>query len=206
MMTVNKSISEYIIERMKLDVSREPPYLVPADRWNLFPHLFNAAGFKRGAEVGVGGGRFARRLCEEVNGLNLYLVDPWRVYDYYAGRYDQAHMDRDFRKAMHRLRMFDVRFMREFSHVAVNQYEDGCLDFVHIDANRTFASVSRDLELWTPKVRKGGLLCGTCYYDERDPSIGQVKKAVDAWTMLRGIDPWFVAVHPRYPAWFWEVT
>ena len=199
------TLSDYVMEMFELDPAREPPYLVPAHRWSLFPHLFNAVGYKRGAEVGVAGGRFARRLCEEVNGLKLYLVDPWRVYGQYEGRYSQAHMDRDFRKAMNRLRMFDVRFMREFSHVAVNQYQDGCLDFVHIDANREFASVTENIKLWTPKIRKGGMLCGTCYYDLRDHGIGQVKKAVDAWTLLNGIDPWFVAVHPRYPAWFWEV-
>ena len=200
------TISRHVMEAFKLDPNREPPYLVPADRWTLFPALFNLAGFKAGAEVGVGGGRFARRLCEEVMGLRLYAVDPWRVYGYYEGRYTQAHMDRDYRKAMHRLRMFDCRFVREYSARAAGKFPDGSLDFVHIDANRTLQAVTEDLTLWSAKVRRGGVLCGTCYYDERDPAVGQVRKAVDAWTLAHGVDPWFVAVHPRYPAYFWEVS
>lgn len=199
------TLTEFVMERFELDPAREPPFLAPADRWTLFPALFNAAGFKVGAEVGVGGGRFARRLCDKVVGLRLHLVDPWQVYGPYEGRYDQDHMDRDYRKAMHRLRMFDVKFIREFSHLAAPRFRDGSLDFVHIDANREFSSVTRDLAAWTPKVRRGGVLCGTCYYDLRDPAMGQVKRAVDAWTTLHGIDPWFVAVSARYPAWFWEV-
>ena len=145
------TLSEHIMESFGLDPGRKSPFLIPADRWTLFPALFNAAGFKVGAEVGVGGGRFARHLCEEVVGLRLYAVDPWLVYDYYEGRYDQAHMDRDLRKAMHRLRMFDAHIIREYSHLAAERFADGQLDFVHIDANRTFQSVMRDLEVWTPE-------------------------------------------------------
>jgi len=197
-------ISEYIIEKFRLEPSRESPFLIPASRWTLFPEIFNGAGFKIGAEVGVGGGRFARRLLESVVGLRLVAVDPWVVYPYYEGRYTQDSLERNYRKCLERLRFFECKVVREFSAQAVTHFRDEGFDFVHIDANRTFKDVTEDLTLWWPKIRKGGVLCGTCYYDERNPSIGQVKKAVDAWTLTHGIDPWFVAVHARYPAWFWE--
>ncbi len=43
---------------------------------------------------------------------------------------------------------------------ASRRYETGTLDFVLIDADHSYESVKNDLELWRPKVKKGGIICG----------------------------------------------
>ena len=38
--------------------------------------------------------------------------------------------------------------------------KDGYADIVYIDASHDYESIKRDIFEWTPKVRKGGIICG----------------------------------------------
>ncbi|MBU0791766.1 MAG: class I SAM-dependent methyltransferase [Gammaproteobacteria bacterium] len=198
------NISDYIIDKVRLNREHEPPYLFPGNRWGWLPDLCNLAGFAVGAEIGVSGGRFTKRLCDTVPGLKMYAIDPWEWYDYYGDRSNQWRMDRAHRKALEVLTPLNCEIIRDYSAQAVGRFTDGSLDFIYLDANRSFEGVTQDLTLWSEKVRPGGIICGCCYYNERDYKIGQVKKAVDFWTAAHGIDPWFVLVHHRYPCYLWE--
>jgi hypothetical protein len=200
------TISDWIIEKVGLDRSREPPFLFPGNRWNWLPDLCNEFGLKVGAEVGVGGGRFSERLLKTVPGLLLNCVDPWESYDYYEGRISQFKMEHAYHKALEKLQPFGAKcaIVREYSQRAVLNFDDGSLDFVYIDANRSYGAVWDDLTAWSRKVVPGGLVVGCCYYDERDSSVGQVKAAVNDWMMVNEADPWFVLVHHRYPCYLWE--
>lgn len=186
------NISDYIIEKVKLNSEREPPLLFSGNRWNWLPDLCNLAEFKVGVEVGVSGGRFSKRLCETVAGLTLYAIDPWTIDE------------RSYRKALETLTpLEDCHIIRDYSARAVSQFEDSRLDFIYLDADRWFESVTQDLDLWTHKVREGGIICGCCYYNVKGTDE-RVKDAVDAWTQKRGIDPWFVLVHHKYPCYLWQ--
>jgi hypothetical protein len=55
-------------------------------------------------------------------------------------------------------------------------YEDASLDFCFIDANHTYDCVSRDIDAWLPKVKKGGIFAGHDYVEW--PSFG-VMRAVN---------------------------
>lgn len=196
------NLSEHVIDWVRLNPAHESPLMFGGNRWSFLPDLFNWAGFETGAEVGVGGGRFSRRLLETVPGLKLHSIDPWESYGYYRGRVSQWRMDSSYNKAVEALAPFEnCEIIREYSADAAGRFGDGSLDFVYIDANRTFANVVQDLATWSAKVRPGGVVSGCCYYN--DPH-GRVKDAVDAWTRANRIEPWFVAVHYRYPAYFWE--
>ena len=197
------SITDYVIDRVKLNPEHESPLMFGGNRWNFLPDLFNWAGFTVGAEIGVGSGRFSRRLCETVAGLKLYAVDPWEYYDYYEGRVTQAAMDRSYRKAVEALDPFNCEIIRAYSQDAVKRFENDSLDFIYLDANRNFYNVTEDLAQWSHKVRPGGVISGCCYYNERDHAIGQVKNVVDYWTRANKIEPWFIIVHYRYPVYFW---
>jgi hypothetical protein len=53
------------------------------------------------------------------------------------------------------------------------------LDFVYIDANHKYDAVKKDLELWYPKVRKGGVFAGHDYLKMdwyADPNFLENKK------------------------------
>jgi len=55
------------------------------------------------------------------------------------------------------------------------RYPDESLDFVFLDANHDRDSISRDIDAWRPKVKKGGLLAGHDYIHWQNPEFGVVR-------------------------------
>lgn len=124
----------------------------------------------RGAEIGVYKGEFAETLLKVWPG-RLLLVDTWRHMDHYLDSWnvDDVQAERHLAEARVRLSPFGDRaaFCRMESKEAAELQPDQSLDFVYIDANHAYQSVLRDLALWYPKVRRGGLVCGHDYFDAR---------------------------------------
>jgi predicted O-methyltransferase YrrM len=60
---------------------------------------------------------------------------------------------------------------------AVQQYADGSLDFVFIDAAHDYDNVKADVLAWWPKVKPGGVLAG---HDIRHGPIDQALKDVES--------------------------
>jgi hypothetical protein len=131
--------------------------------------MFAERGYKVGCEVGVREGRNAWVMMQHIPGLKLYLVDPYRAYEYVNKRkrnrwkWHQPDMDRMRFKALRRLAQNDIVWFMLPSLEAVKYVEDGSLDFVYIDGDHRFEAVMQDILAWEPKVRKGGALSGHDY-------------------------------------------
>ena len=41
---------------------------------------------------------------------------------------------------------------------ALQRFEDGSIDLLHIDGNHEYESVKKDFEKWFPKLKKGGTI------------------------------------------------
>jgi hypothetical protein len=82
------------------------------------------------------------------------------------------------------------------SEEAAPKIPDGSLDFAYIDANHAYEYVKRDIELWWPKIRDGGMLAGHDYL------IPQVATAVananlsKEFHWLRIADVWVIGKGP----------
>lgn len=108
-------------------------------------YLYNA----RGVEVGVDVGAHAEALLRYCPVAHVTLIDTWPkdyAYGYCEGRLSTWG--------------FRPRFamIREPSETAVNNFEVGSLDFVYLDQFQGFESVAKDLRLWWPRVKRGGVL------------------------------------------------
>lgn len=164
--------------------------------------------FTRGAEIGVRRGAHAKMLCQTIPGLELLCVDPWEPQDGYLESTNTTRkMWEAYAEAQTTLAPYRCQFIRETSVVGSGLVADRSLDFVYIDANHRADFVLQDLELWTPKVRVGGILGGHDYVNMPDEHI-EVKDAVDVFTADRGIAPWFVLTGSkgdRMPSYFWVV-
>ena len=120
----------------------------------------------RGADARVSSDRLGRRPAQYAKHiLNnwkgvLYLVDPWPV-DNHADYANSEYM----RKTTETLRGVEDRgiMIRAFSHQAVELFRDESLDFVYINADHSYKGTKQDIELWFPKVKKGGLVSGHNY-------------------------------------------
>ena len=127
-----------------------------------------------GAEIGVDSGWLSSYLLRDIPNLHLTMVDPWITFpedseiiksgDEIAARPQEA---RDWAYA-EALRVTDAEkdrrcVLRMMSHEAIGKVADKTLDFVFIDAEHTFSGCLRDMTLWAPKLKPGGLLCGHDY-------------------------------------------
>lgn len=168
--------------------------------------IFAESGFTKGAEIGVWVGDFAQVLCARVPGLHLTAVDPWKSYaDYRERKNDQVRLDGAYQLAKAALARFNCTIVRKTSVDAASDVPDGSLDFVYIDSNHAFDYVRQDLQAWTPKVRRGGIVAGHDYQFEPKPHI-QVKAAVDAFAREHQVGPVYVLTGDKSPSYFWQVA
>lgn len=65
---------------------------------------------------------------------------------------------------------------------AANDFEDGSLSFVFIDASHDYENVKKDIEVWYPKLKKGGTLAG------HDWGYSEVRKAVTEFAINTKLD------------------
>lgn len=166
--------------------------------------IMREAGFKIGAEIGVRKGDYSKILCERIPDLKIYCIDPYIPYR--GRRPDQEKMDALFAHAQNNLKNFNATFVRKTSMEAVNDFEDGSLDFVYIDAMHEFDPVMLDIIHWTPKVRIGGIVAGHDYIDAYDCGV---INAVRAYTFAHCINEWYltwerISKNLEFPrSWFW---
>jgi predicted O-methyltransferase YrrM len=126
---------------------------------------FNELGFKTGVEVGVCDGTYSLVLEQSIPGVKLYGVDPYITYQRYADYRRQGSLERAYGHAKEKLALYPTyEFIIKTSMIAVKQFADESLDFVFIDGNHTYDFVKEDINAWTPKVRKGGIVSGHDFY------------------------------------------
>ena len=121
----------------------------------------------RGVEVGTFKGEFSKKIMENWDGT-LYMVDVWRPLsneEYLDSSNHGNHENNIYAEAMNSIKGFEDRavMVRASSEIASSIFEDNSLDFVYIDANHAYDYVVQDIELWYPKVKNGGYLCGHDY-------------------------------------------
>jgi hypothetical protein len=119
-----------------------------------------------GAEVGTFRGEFSKEIMGIWPGT-LYMIDVWRpLGDEYIDMSNNGMFDIDiFGEAIKNIKGYEDRaiMIRASSEISSNMFLDNSLDFVYIDANHAYDFVKDDIELWYPKVKKGGYLCGHDY-------------------------------------------
>ena len=90
------------------------------------------------------------------------------------------------------MKNINLGFMNMTSEEAADDFRDGFFDGVYIDARHEYEYIKHDIELWLPKVKPGGTLCGHDYITDEITTMpnelgwfgqkmghGGVKKAVD---------------------------
>ncbi len=144
-------------------------------RFEIVADLIRERHCKRVAEIGISAGTTVEHILKFCNNIEkYYAVDPD-----YTGIFPYGLFK-------HRP---ELAFIRLRSSEAVKCIGDGTLDLVYIDADHGYQSVKEDIELWTPKVKKDGIICGHDYSETL--TLG-VKKAV-----LEYFDPKLIHLEPE---------
>jgi SAM-dependent methyltransferase len=180
-----------LIDGLKL---KGKPLEIPDCGRDDLPQLFVEMGFKKGVEIGVAQGEFSEKLAQV--GLQVYAVDPWRIYDDYTDAQGQKRMDSLHDTTQKRLSPYkNCTIIRKTSVEAAEDFEDDSLDFVYIDGNHHFRYVAEDLCIWYKKVRKGGIICGHdyIYTDPRTMAgICHVIYVLNAFVKAYKVDNWYI--------------
>ncbi len=53
-----------------------------------------------------------------------------------------------------------IQLIEASSEEAVKQFTDGSLDIIFLDGDHRYAGIRQDIDMWLPKLKQGGLLCG----------------------------------------------
>jgi hypothetical protein len=129
------------------------------------------------AEVGVASGVFSFEILTW-GVKHLYCVDLWAYHPDLRGMSQEPQSEHDlrFEQASTLMKDFDnVTFLKGLSVDMVQHVPDNSLGFVYLDACHFYKEVKQDLEIWLPKLVKGGIMAGHDYLNEGY----QVKAAVN---------------------------
>lgn len=128
---------------------------------NTFGKFLNKRGLVGDAyEIGTHRGEFADKLLKLWRGNCLYCVDSWEsMYD----EGDPAALgDREQDRCLTSIVADNypgrICILHMSSLVASGVTNNGSLDFVYVDANHR--ETARDLRLWWPKLKDGGIMAG----------------------------------------------
>jgi len=170
------------------------------------PEILNQMGAKTGVEIGVFKAQFTRVLLENWPGT-MYMIDPWRpLGDEYIDASNHQHHQTAYAEAMDNIKGFENRafMLRGLGEELVNMFEDESLDFVYIDGNHAYDYVKQDMEMWWPKLKKGGLFAGHDYLgmDWNDEGLYENGKDKDIWMVgsESGDEPIYAGIFGVNPA------
>jgi len=137
-----------------------------------------------GAEIGTYLGDNSLSMLKQLNIAKLYLIDP---YDKVVGSAGVKNVDLVVEKAKRKLKNFkNIVWINKFSSEAIEDIKDE-LDFVYIDGNHEYEFVKKDIELYSDKLKPGGLLAGHDFELEDTPKPNGVSRAVEEFTLKNGL-------------------
>ncbi|MFA4952604.1 MAG: class I SAM-dependent methyltransferase [Candidatus Pacearchaeota archaeon] len=137
-----------------------------------------------GVEVGVQTGVYSEIILRLSNLKRLYSIDCWKSFEGYKdiANKNQIKQYYYYLKTIARLFKFGKRsrILRKFSKDAARLFRGNSLDFIYIDAQHSYEGCKEDIELWWPKLKKGGIFAGHDYVNGKllEGEFG-VKRAVD---------------------------
>jgi len=138
-------------------------------------------GFREGGkfvEIGCYMGESTEVFSNELGGV--IAIEPFRVREGAGGSTTEDWHDDlmgaeiEFWELMERCAGIELK--KGFDWEFLNEFKDGELEGVYIDAVHTYEAVKKNIIDWMPKVRVGGFISGHDYGN--DPTPG-VKQAVD---------------------------
>jgi len=177
------------------------------NRTGLYKH-FASLGFKIGAEIGVQRGRNAWVMLENIPGLKLYLIDPYKDNKDTQRQWGEKFHNKAYRVAYNRLKNHNVKFIMDYSLDASLKIPDNSLDFVYIDGEHSYDYVMMDILIWSRKVKTGGVVSGHDYHLVKTNKF-KVEDAVNDYARAHNIAIYITDERAKelpgdgYASWFW---
>ncbi len=136
--------------------------------------LIQERNVKMFAEVGVYKCKTLRYVfstCPSI--IQYWAIDPWiKLSGLEHGRMGRASTTQEswdhgyYFACELMVKHKNLRVMRQESEVAAAIFPDQFFDFVYVDALHDYDNCLKDIKVWLPKVKKGGIIGGDDYYEK----------------------------------------
>jgi predicted O-methyltransferase YrrM len=148
-----------------------------------------------GVEIGTCTGYNAKTILKRVDIKKLYLVDPYTDYEELTD--NNPNLSKSEKDAQNLLKKYSdkIIWVKKLSMDAVNDIPNE-LDFVYIDGNHRYEYVKKDMELYFPKLKKGGILAGHDIENATCPEHDGLVTAVIEFALKNGLQ-----LYIRAPDW-----
>lgn len=110
------------------------------------------------AEIGVANGDFSRQIISLNRPEKLHLIDIWQ-----GERFNDNLFNNVRSLFSHQLASGQVAIHRKLSTEAVHDFPDGYFDWIYIDTSHCYRGTKAELELYSRKVKPGGIIAGHDY-------------------------------------------
>lgn len=156
-----------------------------------------------GAEIGVWKGDYSAEILNRTACKELHLIDCWQHQDVSIYGKDPRNVAQKEHEAVYNsvcnrfskdIDVGRVVIHRSFSHEAARKFEVGYFDWVYVDGNHSFDTVTQDLGSFLPKVKPDGLICGHDYTNSvwaRQRGF-EVVAAVNQFVLRNGLEMVFL--------------
>lgn len=167
------------------------------DSHNKLPPIINERSYRIGLEIGLAYGNHSDSILSSTQVEKLYGVDPYSNYSEYEHDgmcLEQGRMNVLCDLVRQRLSYYGDRFehLRKRSEECAGSFADSFFDFVYVDGNHSWEFVKKDIEMWWPKVREGGVLAG---HDYNHPNFPYVTYEVDKLAAAHGKQVNYLGAH-----------
>jgi len=151
-------------------------------------------------ELGTDRGYNAHSILDNLDVKNIYLVDPYlsqeKIGKHLGLGFARTGSEAAFKQAQRQVNKYEnkVTFIRKLSTEAIDDIPND-IDFLYIDAVHEKEWVEKELELYYPKMKKGGIIGG---HDAYADFIGVMQAVVeftnkhDIKLYGKDVDFWFV--------------
>lgn len=185
---------EYIADYKRKLPSIAPPDILerattqaqmfPADLWMLWM-LAQVHPSKNIIEIGSHQGGSMVWLAWANRATSMVCIDPWPEDPIYILADIMSTYAANAALVKQRFST-EVKTIRGLSWDVADQIPDSWADMVFIDGDHSKEATTRDLQLYYPKLRSGGLLAGHDY----SPNIPQVRVRSDQFDVVRAVNAW----------------
>ena len=162
------------------------------------PYLINNNNYQNYVEIGIQSGVFTEYVLKNTN-IPVYGVDPFQPCNGNECGWDKHHdiviATQEMQDETKNICIEKLSKFNNFNYINMSSIEyglsipDNSLDIVFIDGDHSTKGVTKDLEIFYKKIRKGGFLVGHDYggnFGIFEPVV-QVQPAVDNFCLKNNL-------------------
>ena len=136
-------------------------------------------------ELGAWLGKSSAYLCDKATYQNITIIDTWEGSPNELTTTHKLATEVDiYDLFLDNMGERNYNVIKGASKVAAKMFLNESLDVVFIDLTHTYEAVKEDIQLWLPKVKKGGFIAGDDYHQHWQGVIQAVDELLPRATFI----------------------